>query len=166
MTAVASEALSFATTGEIDVGVLTLDLADRKIEVYYPAAAGAAKGRVNDVYLQTDPVPPMLAGMLRTMLVTSPLLLATLGSACGRTDVAVAPGAEQSLLAAVRDMSRGLAAIVAPSMTISTRRFCGSRTLSPVWTSNPCSPRPITEIAASGTPSFTSAAFTASSNAA
>lgn len=35
----------------------------------------------------------MLAGMLRTMLVTSLLLLATLGSACGRTDVAVAPGA-------------------------------------------------------------------------
>ena len=32
-------------------------------------------------------------------------------------------------------------------MTISTRRFCGSRTPSPVCTSKPCSPRPITEIA-------------------
>ena len=52
----------YTERGPNDVGVLTLDLADRKIEVYYPAAAGAAKGRVNDVYLQTDPVPPMLAG--------------------------------------------------------------------------------------------------------
>ena len=31
-------------------------------------------------------------------------------------------------------------------MTISTRRFCGSRTPSPVWTSRPFSPMPITVI--------------------
>jgi NRAMP (natural resistance-associated macrophage protein)-like metal ion transporter len=45
--------------------------------------------------------------------------------------------------------------------TISTRRFCGSRTPSPVCTSRPCSPRPITEIACAGTPSRTRASFTA-----
>ncbi|MEQ1781275.1 MAG: hypothetical protein ABMA14_07940 [Hyphomonadaceae bacterium] len=55
----------YTARGPNEVGVLTLSLSDRKIEVYYPAAAGAAKGRVNDVYLQTDPVPPMLAGMLK-----------------------------------------------------------------------------------------------------
>jgi dienelactone hydrolase len=53
--------------GPNEVGVLTLSLSDRKVEIYYPAAAGAAKGRVNDVYLQTDPVPPMLAGMLKKL---------------------------------------------------------------------------------------------------
>ena len=46
-------------------------------------------------------------------------------------------------------------------MTISTRRFCGSRTPSAVWTSRPCSPRPITAIACAGTPSRTRASFTA-----
>ncbi|OYX38430.1 MAG: hypothetical protein B7Y91_01180, partial [Rhodobacterales bacterium 32-64-14] len=51
--------------GPNQVGVLTLNLSDRKVEVYYPAAAGAAQGRTNDVYLQTEPVPPMLAGMLK-----------------------------------------------------------------------------------------------------
>ena len=55
----------YTARGPNEVGVLTLNLSDRKIEVYYPAAAGAAKGRVNDVYLQTEPVPPMLAGMLK-----------------------------------------------------------------------------------------------------
>ena len=56
---------TYTARGPYEVGVLTLSLSDRKVEVYYPAAAGAAKGRVNDVYLQTDPVPPMLAGMLK-----------------------------------------------------------------------------------------------------
>lgn len=36
----------------------------------------------------------MPAGMLRSLLVTSLLLFATLGSACGRTDIALAPGAD------------------------------------------------------------------------
>lgn len=57
----------YTERGPNEVGVLTLSLSDRKVEVYYPAAAGAAKGRVNDVYLQTDPVPPMLAGMLKKL---------------------------------------------------------------------------------------------------
>lgn len=56
---------NYTARGPYEVGVLTLSLPDRKIEVYYPAADGAAKGRTNDVYLQTDPVPPMLAGMLK-----------------------------------------------------------------------------------------------------
>lgn len=55
----------YAARGPSDVGVLTLSLPDRKVEVYYPAAPGAAQGRANDVYLQSDPVPPMLAGMLK-----------------------------------------------------------------------------------------------------
>lgn len=55
----------YAARGPNEVGVLTLNLSDRKVEVYYPAAAGASNGRVNEVYLQTEPVPPMLAGMLK-----------------------------------------------------------------------------------------------------
>ncbi len=55
----------YTARGPHEVGVLTFSLSDRKIEVYYPAAAGAAQGRTNDVYLQTEPVPPMLAGMLK-----------------------------------------------------------------------------------------------------
>jgi dienelactone hydrolase len=55
----------YTARGPNEVGILTLNLSDRKIEVYYPAAAGAAQGRTNDVYLQTEPVPPMLAGMLK-----------------------------------------------------------------------------------------------------
>jgi DNA ligase (NAD+) len=46
-------------------------------------------------------------------------------------------------------------------MTISTRRFCGSRTLSPVGTSSWLSPLPMTVIAWAGTPSRTRASLTA-----
>jgi dienelactone hydrolase len=55
----------YTERGPNQVGVLTLNLSDRKVEVYYPAAADAAQGRTSDVYLQTEPVPPMLAGMLK-----------------------------------------------------------------------------------------------------
>ncbi len=58
-------AATYTARGPYEVGILSLSLSDRKVEVYYPAAADAAKGRLNDVYLQTDPVPPMLAGMLK-----------------------------------------------------------------------------------------------------
>jgi dienelactone hydrolase len=57
----------YTERGPHQVGVTTLSLSDRKIEVYYPAGAGAAQGKANDVYLQTDPVPPMLAGMLKNI---------------------------------------------------------------------------------------------------
>ncbi len=53
----------FTDRGSFEVGVATLSLSDRKIEVYYPAAPGAATGRTNEVYLQTDPLPPMLKGL-------------------------------------------------------------------------------------------------------
>jgi|GEM_PF-1901231 dienelactone hydrolase len=53
----------FVDRGKFEVGVTTLDLSDRKIEVYYPAAPGAAAGRTNEVYLQTDPLPPMLKSL-------------------------------------------------------------------------------------------------------
>lgn len=55
----------YTERGPNQVGVLTLNLSDRKVEVYYPATADAAQGRTSDVYLQTEPVPPMLAGMLK-----------------------------------------------------------------------------------------------------
>ena len=45
--------------------------------------------------------------------------------------------------------------------TISTRRFCGSRTPSAVGTSRPFSPTPMTVMAVAGTPSRTSASLTA-----
>ena len=54
----------FTDRGTYEVGVTTLSLSDRKIEVYYPAATGAATGRTNEVYLQTDPLPPMLKGLV------------------------------------------------------------------------------------------------------
>lgn len=54
----------FTDRGTFEVGITTLDLKDRKIEVYYPAAPGAAEGRTNEVYLQTDPLPPMLRGLV------------------------------------------------------------------------------------------------------
>ena len=54
----------FTDRGAFEVGITTLSLSDRKIEVYYPAAPGAANGRTNEVYLQTDPLPPMLKGLV------------------------------------------------------------------------------------------------------
>src|SRR5215475_6066230 len=46
-------------------------------------------------------------------------------------------------------------------MTISTRRFCGSRTPSAVGTKRPFSPMPITVMACAGTPLRTKASLTA-----
>lgn len=54
----------FVDRGTLEVGVTTLDLSDRKMEVYYPAAHGVAADRTNEVYLQTDPLPPMLRGLI------------------------------------------------------------------------------------------------------
>lgn len=54
----------FTERGSFEVGITTLNLDDRKIEVYYPAAPGIAAGRTNEVYLQTDPLPPMLKGLV------------------------------------------------------------------------------------------------------
>lgn len=54
----------FTDRGNFEVGITTLNLSDRKIEVYYPAAHGVATGKTNEVYLQTDPLPPMLKGLV------------------------------------------------------------------------------------------------------
>ena len=54
----------FTDRGNFEVGITTLSLSDRKIEVYYPAAPGASTGRTNEVYLQTDPLPPMLQSLV------------------------------------------------------------------------------------------------------
>jgi len=49
----------YAEPGPYEVGVTTLQLADdRKVEVYYPAAEASTDGKPNEVYLQTDPIPP------------------------------------------------------------------------------------------------------------
>src|SRR5258708_38872716 len=55
---------------------------------------------------------------------------------------------------------RDLRALDALLDTISTRRFCGSRTPPGVGTRRPFSPMPTTEIAVAGTPSRTKASLT------
>jgi predicted dienelactone hydrolase len=48
--------------GPYDVGVTTIRLQDRSVEVYYPAKKGASNDTPADVYKQTDPIPaPMLS---------------------------------------------------------------------------------------------------------
>jgi dienelactone hydrolase len=55
---------AYAKPGPYSVGVTTLSLPDRKVEVYYPAKAGSTKGRPSATYTQTDPIPPdVLAGL-------------------------------------------------------------------------------------------------------
>jgi predicted dienelactone hydrolase len=55
---------TYAQRGPFQVGVTTLELADRKVEVYYPAKPGSTKGRRKATYVQTDPIPPeVLAGL-------------------------------------------------------------------------------------------------------
>jgi len=54
----------YAKRGPYAVGVTTLELPDRKIEVYYPAKPGSTKGKPQATYVQTDPIPPaVLAGL-------------------------------------------------------------------------------------------------------
>lgn len=59
-----AEQAVFADEGPYDVGVTTLDLPDRQVEVFYPAAAGSTDGRPLDSYEQDDPIPPELAAAL------------------------------------------------------------------------------------------------------
>jgi dienelactone hydrolase len=55
---------AYAKPGPYAVGVTTLSLPDRKVEVYYPARAGSTNGRPTATYTQTDPIPPeILAGL-------------------------------------------------------------------------------------------------------
>ena len=54
----------YAKPGPYRTGVTTVALADRKIEVFYPAKPGSTRGRPRATYLQTDPIPPaVLAGL-------------------------------------------------------------------------------------------------------
>ncbi len=49
----------YAEPGPYEVGVTTLALSgDRKVEVYYPAVEASTDGKPNEVYNQTDPIPP------------------------------------------------------------------------------------------------------------
>lgn len=60
----AASAPRYAQAGPYEVGVATLKLADRSVEVYYPAKKGSAQGKPRVTYLQTDPLPPpMLAAL-------------------------------------------------------------------------------------------------------
>ncbi len=55
---------AYSKPGPYAVGVTTLSLPDRKIEVYYPAKTGSTKGKKRATYLQTDAIPPdILAGL-------------------------------------------------------------------------------------------------------
>jgi predicted dienelactone hydrolase len=54
----------YAKPGPYAVGVTTLMLADRKVEVYYPAKAGSTKGKPTATYTQTDPISPELLASL------------------------------------------------------------------------------------------------------
>jgi dienelactone hydrolase len=62
----ASEAAEtrYAGPGPHEVGVATLKLADRSVEVYYPAAKGSTAGKPREKYLQTDPLPQMMLARL------------------------------------------------------------------------------------------------------
>lgn len=54
----------YAEPGPYPVGVTTLDLSDRKVEVYYPAQPASTESLPRATYLQTDPIPPsVLAGL-------------------------------------------------------------------------------------------------------
>jgi len=51
----------FAQPGPYEVGFTTLDLPDRKVSVWYPAAKGSSKGKQPATYSQLDALPPDLA---------------------------------------------------------------------------------------------------------
>jgi len=50
----------YAKAGPYVAGVTTLDLGDRKVEVWYPADKAAAKGKPHDVYNLRDWLPPAI----------------------------------------------------------------------------------------------------------
>ncbi len=62
-TAVADEPV-YAEPGPYPVGVTTLDLGDRLVEVYYPAEEGSEEGVETATYEQDDPIPEEVAAGL------------------------------------------------------------------------------------------------------
>lgn len=59
---------AFATPGPYEVGVTTLDLPDRKVEVWYPAADGSTDGQPEATYSQLDALPANLAAAAPALL--------------------------------------------------------------------------------------------------
>lgn len=55
---------AYASPGPFAAGVTTLDLPDRKVEVWYPANKAAATGSVRDSYDLLTKVPPAIAALL------------------------------------------------------------------------------------------------------
>ena len=62
--ATATAAKRFSERGPYPVGVATLKLSDRSVEVYYPARKGSTTGLPSETYLQTDPIPQGMLAML------------------------------------------------------------------------------------------------------
>jgi len=63
-TASANLTAPFAKPGPFPVGVTTLDLGDRKVEVWYPANPKATKGKAPESYFLRDRLPPAIAALL------------------------------------------------------------------------------------------------------
>ena len=59
---------AFATAGPYEVGVTTLELPDRKVEVWYPAEDGSTDGLPEATYGQLDALPPDLAAAAPALL--------------------------------------------------------------------------------------------------
>ncbi len=55
---------AYADHGPFAVGVTTLALADRKVEVFYPAKAGGQRGRARATYDQREPLPDRLKALV------------------------------------------------------------------------------------------------------
>lgn len=62
----------FAKHGPYAVGVRTLSIGDRKVEVWYPAAPSAARGHHRDVYELASWLPQGLQNLLASKHVTAP----------------------------------------------------------------------------------------------
>jgi len=55
---------AYVEPGPFAVGVTTLDLGDRKVEVWYPANPNATKGKRPESYFLRDRLPPAIAALL------------------------------------------------------------------------------------------------------
>jgi predicted dienelactone hydrolase len=59
---------AFRGPGPFEVGVTTLSLPDRKVEVWYPAKTGSTDGLAEATYSQLDALPPSLAAAAPALL--------------------------------------------------------------------------------------------------
>ncbi len=59
---------AFRGPGPFEVGVTTLSLPDRKVEVWYPARTGSTEGKPAATYSQLDALPPSLAAAAPALL--------------------------------------------------------------------------------------------------